>query len=197
MKIVSKEPIEKLNFLKASRYNLEKDGKIIEREFIEIGDAVCALVYNTKTNKYVFVKQFRPGTGKENIELVGGLPKGDLTPVRCIHEEVVEETGYKVDSIELINVYHAAPSYSNEKLHMYYVTVSEKIGNGGGISEEDEYIEIVEMTKNEIYNFDFQNKSDAKTILALSFLGLYNIYFLKNINKINLMENPDSRWGGC
>jgi ADP-ribose pyrophosphatase len=195
MKVVNKEKLEKVDFLKMFKYNIEHKDKIFYREFIEIGDAVCAVVYNTKTDKYVFVKQYRPGTNKELIELVGGLPNENLTPVQCIRIEVLEETGYMVDTIELMTITNFAPCYSTEKLHMYYITVSEKIETGGGLEHEDEYVEVVEMYKENILDFDFQSNSDAKTMLALSLIGLVGPF--KNVYRKILMENPDLREGGC
>jgi ADP-ribose pyrophosphatase len=195
MKIINKEKLEKVDFLKMYKYNIQHKDKIFYREFIEIGEAVCALVYNTKTDKYVFVKQYRPGPNKELIELVGGLPNGNLTPVQCVRIEILEETGYMVDTVELMMISNFAPCYSTEKLYMYYVTVSEKIETGGGLEHEDEYIEVVEMYKNEILDFDFQTNSDAKTMFALSLIGLVGPF--KNIYKKILMDSPNEREGSC
>jgi ADP-ribose pyrophosphatase len=132
------------------------------------------------------------------VELVGGLPNGELTPIQCIYDEVLEETGYIADSIELMLVCNAVPAYSTEKLYLYYVIVSDKRnGNGGGIAEDHEYLEVVEMTKNEILKFDFQNNSDAKTLLALSLFGFVKQFYSSYRKISGLMESPDLREGGC
>lgn len=195
MEIVNREELKDPKFLKLHKYNIVHSNNTFYREFVEIGNAVCALVYNRKNHKYIFVKQFRPGTGIELLELVGGMPNGH-TAEECIREEVIEETGYKPEHIELMSVTNWVPAYSTERLHMYYVVVSEKEDNGGGLQHEHEYLEVVEMSKKEILAFDFQKYGDAKTILALSLIGL-NKPFQNTYKNINIMDNPDSREYGC
>jgi 8-oxo-dGTP pyrophosphatase MutT (NUDIX family) len=196
MNVISKEKLEKTEFLKLYKYKLEHNGKFFDREFVEIGLAVSALVYNTKTDKYVFVKQYRPGINGFLLEMVGGMPS-DILPTQAIYEEVLEETGYVPDTIELMASLNAVPCYSTERLNMYYVTVSKKAGNGGGIEEENEYIEVVELNKKEVMEFDFQNYSDAKTVLGLSLVGLVQPFQSVHRKMNNLMKNPDVREGGC
>lgn len=49
-----------------------RSGKEVKRELLVKKDAVAAVVYNTKTKKYIFVSQWRPGSNSELIELVAG-----------------------------------------------------------------------------------------------------------------------------
>jgi len=173
MVIVDKEKILD-GHLKVFKYFVTENGIVFEREFVDVGDTVCALVYNTITKKYIFVKQFRPGVASSNlIELPGGLVDNYIIDLEdTIKKEIVEEIGYKTDNIEKLISTYFVPGYSSERIHIYYIEVSEKISEGGGVESEDEFIEIVEMTKEEISEFDFENLSDAKTILSLMKLKL-------------------------
>jgi hypothetical protein len=47
---------------------------------------------------------------------------------------------------------------------LFYCEVSEKINDGGGCESEDEYIDIIEMTLEEMLDYNF---IDVKTILAI------------------------------
>lgn len=196
MKIIRKENLKEPKFFKFSKYILEHDNIVFDREFIEIGDTVCALIYNKKSRKYVFVKQFRPGMGDDLIELVGGLYNQNSLE-DFIREEVLEETGYIPETITLISTTNWVPAYSTEKLHMFYIVVSEKENNGGGLKHENEFVEVIEMSKKEIHSFDFQKYSDAKTLLSLSLTGLISPFKNTPPTGPNLMENPESRVYGC
>lgn len=195
MRIISEEQLKDPKFLQLSKYTLEHNNSLLDREFLKVGDTVCAVIYNQKTKKYIFVKQFRPGTTTEVIELVGGFPTPNLTKSECIKEEVIDETGYLPDSIDLICSLNWVPAYSDEKLHIFYVVVSEKVGNGGGLLHEGEYVEVIEMSKKDVANFDFENLSDAKTIFALSYINLIKHYFTKPSS--NIMDHPENRVYGC
>ena len=50
----------------------------------------------------------------------------------------------------------------------HYCEVSEKINDGGGCDEEDEHIEIVEMTWEDVdWDMNYGKFQDAKTIMAI------------------------------
>jgi len=141
-----------------------KNNKVL-REVVSKRSAVGGIVFNTKTQKYIFVKQYRPGVNGEIIEIPAGvldIPGED--PKDCMIREVLEETGYKTDNIyEIVPAYYSSPGFTNEKLTLFYVEVSEQINTELGV--EDEEIEIVEMDVSEMNRYDFQ---DGKTILSIS-----------------------------
>lgn len=139
------------------------DESKITREVVQVPDAVCALTYNTKTKKYLFTKQFRPGAGKELIEVVAGTCKPGENKEERMKMEIMEELGYEVDNIEQISCLYSSPGFLSEKITIFVAFVSKKIKSGGGLKEEGECIETVEMTDEEAYSFDIE---DAKTLIA-------------------------------
>lgn len=192
MKIINKEVLSD-GFLKLHKYNVEHNDVVFEREFLDVGVTVCALVHNTMTDKFIFVKQFRPGTANSKlVELPGGWLENN-NPVQTIHNEVIEEVGYKPDKIEKMLETFFVPGYSSENLNIYYVTVSEKISEGGGITNEHEYIDIVELSRADILKLK-PSDADAKTLMALSMCNLIKPYYIYNYNR---MSNPEERIGGC
>lgn len=194
MEIISKEKLHE-GFLKLNKYNIKHNGQEFEREFIDVGKTVCALVHNTKTDKFVFVRQFRPGVADVKlIELPGGWVEDD-NPMQTIYNEVVEEVGYKPDKVEKIFDTFFVPGYSSEDLGFYYVRVSEKISNGGGLEHEDEFIEIIELSREEVKKLQ-PEETDAKTLMILSTTNLIDRYNFIVYNN-NRMKNPDERFGGC
>jgi len=145
-----------------------KSGKEIKREVMVRKDAVAALVYDTVLDKYIFVEQFRPGSGSSILEIVAGtLDKEGENPEDAIKREIEEEIGYKTDSIEYIDECYMSPGGSTELIYVYYCEVSEKISQGGGLEEEDEEIDIITLSKEEVLKTKFK---DAKTLIGVSWL---------------------------
>lgn len=138
-----------------------KNGSVVNREVMKRRDGVCALVYNTNSSEFIFVKQYRPGVGKQLLEVPAGtldIPNED--PKEAMIREIDEEIGYEVDSIELVAESYMSPGGSTEMLYVYFATVSKQIHAGGGTPTED--IEIVRIK--DIANYKF---TDAKTQIAV------------------------------
>jgi ADP-ribose pyrophosphatase len=142
--------------------SLEHGGKIIYRERINKQDAVAGIVLNTNTNKYILVSQWRPGTLSEILEIPAGtLDKEGEPKEECMKREVLEETGYKVDTIkELVPEFIMSPGYTNEKMTIFYCTVSIQVNTQLGVDDED--IKLVELEESEIP----EKVRDAKSLIA-------------------------------
>lgn len=152
-------------FLKVDELIISHNGKTFKREQVNRGNAVAAIVYDTKKEKFIFVKQFRVGSESNLIEIVAGsLDKDGEDPEKAITREIEEEIGYSVDSIKYLTEFYSSPGSCTEKVKLYYAEVSNKIGKGGGLDEEHENIEIIEIGKCGLIE---SLLSDAKSILAV------------------------------
>jgi ADP-ribose pyrophosphatase len=156
-------------FLSIEELDVEtRTGKIVQREVMQRPDAVAALVYDTIREEYIFVSQFRPGTGKEILEIVAGtLDKPGEDPELATKREILEEIGYLTDTIEKISEFYVSPGGSTEKISVFYCEVSDQIADGGGLAEEDEEIDLIYMDKTTVNGTSFE---DAKTIIALNWV---------------------------
>lgn len=173
MRILSDNPpLDQNGYMKVHKLILhDKNKKEITREYLNSKDAVCAVVFDNLKNKYIFVKQFRPGPKMDIIELTAGMiDHVGESEIDTMRREIEEEIGYSVDTInQIVKPYYTSPGKTNERMSIYFATVSKKIGQGGGLESENEEIDIVELTKEEIKKTDFM---DGKTLLALSILKL-------------------------
>lgn len=143
-----------------------KGGKQVKREVMVRKDAVAAVVYHTKKDKFIFVNQWRPGSNSVILELVAGtldVPGED--PRDAMKREIDEEIGYKTDHIHLIDECYMSPGGTTEIISIYYCEVSEQIHEGGGLEDED--IEIIEMSLGDILTTRFK---DAKTIIGVNYI---------------------------
>jgi len=160
------ENMEKLiynGWLKIYHLTKKINGSFVNLEFLKKRPASAALVYNTEKNKFIFVKQFRAGVGSDIIEIPAGVQDLGDTPESAIRREILEETGYLSDKVQLISSGFVSPGYTSEKISIYYVEVSKKVSNGGGLLDEHEEIEIVEMSLEDFMEYNF---IDMKTNLS-------------------------------
>ena len=149
---------------------LVQDGDAqLRRERFEPGHAVAALVYDAERQVYILARQYRIGPEKEITELAAGMLDGDEAPDTAIRREIQEELGYDVDKLEPIVTMWPSPGNSAESIVVYYAEVSHRSGQGGGLAEENETIEAVELSWEELISEEFQ---DAKTMLAVQWARL-------------------------
>lgn len=171
MKILGKEVAYNGHF-KVIKYLVELiGGKQMHQECFERGESVAALIFDEKKQKFIFTRQDRIGSQSSMLEIMAGsMDKEGEEPVDALKRELTEELGYvlsKDSDIEHIVSYYVSPGGTSEKVHIYFATVTEKVSEGGGV--EDENIEIVEMTSEEVFAY-LPQINDAKTYTAIMWM---------------------------
>lgn len=160
-------------------YRIEKfNGEMsepIRRLNFERGDSVAAIVYDTVKKKLLFTRQFRIAAWEKSdgwmLEIVAGMLDKEGTPEDIIKKEVMEEIGYATDSATPISTFFVSPGGTSERIHLFYVEVSEKVAEGGGLDSEQEDIQLVEYDVEDILQqLDNLQIEDAKTIIGLMWL---------------------------
>lgn len=155
----------------------------IKRLCLERGDAVAAVVFDPVTHELLFTEQFRYPTYARSgeptiVELMAGMIGSGENKDSCLEREMQEELGYNIAKKQFLGTYFLSPGGSSERVHLYFVELGDKIGNGGGLLEENEDIKIVriktkELAENVHWNLGLQNSikkfnfDDAKTQLGL------------------------------
>lgn len=166
--------LNKINF----EYQLQ-NGKWVHqsRESYDRGNGASILLYNSKKNSVILIKQFRMPTfvnGNESgmmIETCAGLLDGD-DPITCIIKETQEETGYKVKNIQKVFESYMSPGAVTEIIHFFIAEYDEsmKVSDGGGLDSEQEDIEILELNFELAQNMIKSGEiKDAKTIMLLQY----------------------------
>jgi nudix-type nucleoside diphosphatase (YffH/AdpP family) len=176
-----------LKIEEASIKYTDEQGKesIYSRQKIKTHDAVAGLIYNIDTESFVLVKQYRypVHTDIRNgfiFEAIAGKIDGKEEPEKAFIRECKEEVGYDVKEKNLIycNWSYSSPGYSSERIHYFLATVTNKDkikGAGGGIKDENEDIEIIEIPYL-IFKSNMDSLEDAKTKL-LAFEAHYRKLF--------------------
>ncbi len=156
--------------------------EIQEREIYDKGSGAAILLYNLKQGTVILTRQFRlamylnEGNQKGmSIEVCAGLLDG-LTPEECIIKETLEETGYQIEKPKHLYDAYMTPGAVTEKVSYFIAPydTAMKVAHGGGLEEEQEEIEILELSFEEAYDMIAEGKIiDGKTIMLLQYAHQY------------------------
>ncbi len=150
------------------------------REIFDRGNAATLLPYNLATRTVVLVRQFRyppyvNGHDDLMIEAAAGM-LDDASPETRIRAEAEEETGYRLGEVRKIFEAFMSPGAVTEKLHFFVAEyeASMRVGAGGGIADEGEDIEVLELPINSALAMIADGRiADAKTIMLLQYAALH------------------------
>ncbi len=157
------------------------DNTQFKRFVVARPDATAILLYNRERDTFLFVKQLRaPAFEQEEdpylLELPAGVLEPGEEPRQTIIREAREETGYTIDAPTFIKGFYASPGTFSEKIFTYYaeVTDNDKSHEGGGLDEEAEDLEILELDRREVFQ-KMENGlvMDAKSLVALYWFRLH------------------------
>ena len=158
----------------------QKDGTMsapIRRLDLVREDAVCALIVNKVKGTLVLVRQFRYGGLSRDqafpLELVAGLIDAGEAPDVAIRREVLEEVGYAVGPLTRVATFYPSPGITSERGILFYGETegSEPVAAGGGLAEESEEIEVVEIAFAEAFAMlESGDIFDGKTLIGLLWL---------------------------
>ena len=164
---------------------LKKDGswQTQSREAYDRGDGAVILLYNAEHKTVILTRQFRLPTfinGNSTgllIEACAGLLDKD-NPEDCIKRETEEETGYKITAVRKIFEAYMSPGSVTEILYFFIAEydASMKVHEGGGLEQEEENIEVLEMpVEKAMHMIDTGEIRDAKTIMLLQYIKLHEL----------------------
>ena len=180
IKDVSVESLTESRYLKPMRLRYSQSGEGKVWDLMRSHDSVAVVIFNTQTRQFIFVQQFRPavylgqvrppasvgdrvdtqtfpGSLGLSLELCAGIVDKDLSLEEIACQEVEEECGFLV-SPERINKIVTFPSgvgssVGTQTMFSVEVVEEDRVGKGGGLLEEGEMINVVEMTVKEVEEY--------------------------------------------
>ena len=187
IKIVKEELLSD-NWYSLKKYTyeiLKDDGSTLQqtREVYDRGNGAAILLYNKEFKTVILTRQFRLPSfvnGNSNgllIEACAGLLDQD-NPEVAIKRETEEETGYRIQSVRKIFEAYMSPGSVTEILYFFIAeyTPSMKVHEGGGIEQEQEDIEVLEIEFDQAFSMIGSGEiRDAKTILLLQYVKINGI----------------------
>lgn len=147
------------------------------REVYDRGNGATIGLYNRARRTVILTRQFRiPAFVNEHhgylIEAAAGL-LDNASPEERIRAEAEEETGYRVRSVRKIFDAFMSPGSVTERVHFFIgeYQPEDRINDGGGLAEEGEDIEVLELPFAEaLAMIDDGRIMDGKTIILLQYL---------------------------
>lgn len=141
--------------------------KYAKREIVEHKGAVAILAI--EDDQIILIKQYRKAVEDFLFELPAGKIELNEEPLSCANRELIEETGYCPNNVEKLAEFYTSPGFCNEKIHLFLATDLKYVGS---CPDEDEFIEIVKVKKEEALLMVSENKiKDAKTIIGIQYLN--------------------------
>ncbi len=153
------------------------------REVYDRGNGASILLFNKENKTVVLTRQLRIPTylnGNDTgmmIETCAGMLEEE-NPEDCIKRETEEETGYQVKEVRKIFEAYMSPGAITEILHFFVGEYSKemKVNDGGGLDEEQENIEVLEMPFEKAMQMITTGEiKDAKTIMLLQYAKINNL----------------------
>lgn len=151
------------------------------RETYDRGNGATILLYERARRTVLLIRQFRlPTLGNGLADgLLVETPAGLLdaaAPEERIKAEVEEETGYRLDNVQHLFDAFMSPGSVTELLHFFAAEyrADQRIADGGGLHEEGEDIELLELPFDEALTMARDGRLlDGKTIMLLQYAALY------------------------
>jgi nudix-type nucleoside diphosphatase (YffH/AdpP family) len=151
-----------------------------QRETYDRGNGATLLLYQLASRKVVLIRQFRfPAYVNGHDGMLVEAPAGLLdqaTPEQRIRAEAEEETGYRVGEVRKVFEAFMSPGSVTEKLYFFVAEFDDasKVSEGGGIEDEGEDIEVLELGFDEAMAMIQRGEIvDGKTIMLLQYAALH------------------------
>lgn len=124
------------------------DGRIVEQYYVlEYPDWANAVAI-TEEGKVLLVTQYRHAANIISLEIPGGVIDEGEEPIEGMRRELLEETGYQFDDIELVTTTYPNPATSNNQVYCYLARGGKKV-QGQSLDEHEELI-VTEHTIDEV-----------------------------------------------
>jgi len=182
--------IERIETLSAEKFPLRKvrfaqrrqDGarESVEREVYELPQSAVVLPIDRRRGTMLLARQLRlppylNGDSPRLIEACAGHIEAGDDAAETARREAEEELGYRLDALTPLFVLYPSPALVTEKMHVFLAEYdpSRRISEGGGLAEEGEDIETVELTLDEAWRMVASGDIvDIKTVLLVYHLKL-------------------------
>ena len=151
-----------------------------QRETYDRGNGATLLLYDATRRTVLLSREFRFPVYVNGhpdgmlLETAAGL-LDDESPEDAVRREVEEELGVTVGEVQHVFDVWMSPGSVTERLHFFAApyTAADRTGDRGGVAEEGEDIEVVELDFDEALDMiDDGRIADAKTVLLLYWAAL-------------------------
>jgi len=162
---------------RSQRFNVERlkyetqSGEEMTKDVVRHPGSV-AIVPLLEDGQICLIRNRRVTVNQTLLEIPAGTMEPPEPPEACAFRELVEETGYRADKMELLTTFFPAPGILDEKMFLYLAT-GLKLGKHAREKGEEIENEIVSLEQ-AMKQIESGEIHDAKTMLGLMFLDRKN-----------------------
>jgi ADP-ribose pyrophosphatase len=114
------------------------------------GGMAVIIIAVTPDDEVLFVEQYRVPLGAHTIEMPAGLVGDDHqhdTLEAAARRELIEETGWQANTVEVLLIGPTSSGMSNERIAFVRARDLVKVGDGGGVDSENIIVHTVPRTQ--------------------------------------------------
>ncbi|MFA5415115.1 MAG: NUDIX hydrolase [Methanoregula sp.] len=117
------------------------NGLAREKVLVHPGNAVA--IFPVTGTHCKLLKQYRYAVGGYIYEAPAGTMEDGEDPLETAHRELIEETGFRAETMEPKGFIYTTPGFTDEKIYLYEARTLSPSDEYG--KDEDEVIEVVDV----------------------------------------------------
>lgn len=149
--------------LRKERFRSRTSGLTHDFYVVHLADAVHAIAVTTE-GEVLFVRQFRAGSGRDSLEIPGGLVDPEEDPIIAGARELLEETGYAGDPPELIGTLWSNPSLVTSRTTTIVIRNARKVAEPK--LDHTEELTVEKVPKGDVLGLIRAGKVDHALVVA-------------------------------
>jgi ADP-ribose pyrophosphatase len=158
-------------------YKLRRDevelpnGKVMDDYYVSVRPDVVLTFPVTERGEVIFVRQYKHAAANIFIELPGGvIDDHENNPKEAAKRELLEETGYTSDDVELVAEVIDNPTKDTNKIYFYLARNAYKIAEQD--LDESESIEVLHIPIQDVEKMVLSGEINVSGSVALCLLAL-------------------------
>lgn len=145
-------------------------GQIIDDYYVSDRPDVVLVFAKTINDKVIIVEQYKHGAKEFLFELPGGVVDEGEDKEMAIYRELLEETGYRPESINCIGEYTDDPTKNRNRFYFYFADNCQKVGEQKLDQLEEIEVHLIDILT--LKNWLATQKINTCSSVALSYLVL-------------------------
>ncbi|NDK56247.1 NUDIX hydrolase [Pontibacter fetidus] len=171
-KVLNSEMVVDEKWYKLRRDEVElPNGLVLDDYYVSVRPDVVLTFPVTADNQVIFVRQYKHAAGNVFIELPGGvIDDHETNALEAARREMLEETGYTSDDMELVLEVIDNPTKDTNKIYFYLARNARHIATQD--LDESESIEVLHVPLHEVESMVMRGEINVSGSVALCLLAL-------------------------